>query len=146
MKPYAENRKARHEYEILEEFEGGLALDGAEVKSVREGGARLAGAYLQPFRGELWLFGSHISPYSKQGRRLNHDADRKRKVLVHKKELRHLFGKTQQKGLTLVPLAFYPVGRRIKISFALCRGRKQHDKREQLKQRDLERQMRRGDE
>jgi SsrA-binding protein len=140
MQPYAENRKAKHEYEILEQYEGGLVLTGAEVKSVREGGAKLDGAYLQIFQGELWLIGGHIRAYSKQGKREEYESDRRRKVLVHKKELRSLLGKTQQKGLTLVPFSLYPSGRRIKISFALCRGRKVHDKREKLKERDIARQ------
>ncbi|MDO8617949.1 MAG: SsrA-binding protein SmpB [Candidatus Uhrbacteria bacterium] len=143
MKPYAENRKAHHQYEILKKFEGGLALTGAEAKSVREGGAKLDGAYVQIFQGELWLVGAHVRAYSKQGQRDGYDPNRRRKVLVHKKELHALAGQTQQKGLTLVPLTFYPVGRRIKVSFALCRGRKVHDKREQLKKRDIERQLKR---
>jgi len=144
MKPYTENRKARHDYEILQTFEGGLVLTGPETKSVREGGAKLDGAYVQIFQGELWLIGAHMRAYSKQGQRLGHDPDRRRKVLIHKKELHSLISKTQQKGLTLVPLTFYPVGRRIKVSFAVCRGKKHHDKREQLKNRDIERHLKRG--
>ncbi|HEU0051017.1 MAG TPA: SsrA-binding protein SmpB [Patescibacteria group bacterium] len=140
MKPYAENRKAMHDYEILEKFEGGLVLDGNEVKSIREGGAKLLGAYLQLFQGELWLIGAHVSAYSKQGKTDGYDPTRRRKVLVHTKELNQLFGKTQQKGLTLVPFSLYPSGRRIKLSFALCRGKKAFDKREKLKERDLTRQ------
>ena len=136
MKPYADNRKARHEYEFLETFEVGLVLSGAEVKSIREGGARLAGAYLRLWKGELWLTGSHVAPYSKDGRREGYDPNVEHKVLMHKKELPALLGKTEQKGLTLVPLALYPLGRRIKLSFALARGKKAHDKRETLKKRD----------
>ena len=142
MKPYAENRKARHDYETLETFEGGLVLTGAEAKSVREGGAKLDGSYVKPFRGELWLVGAQIRRYSKAGDQGEYDAARDRKVLVRAKELEYLAGKTQQKGLTLVPFAFYPVGRRIKVSFGLCRGRKTHDKREAIKKRDIERQIR----
>lgn len=129
-----------HDYEILEKFEGGLVLDGNEVKSIREGGAKLLGAYLQLFQGELWLIGAHVSAYSKQGKTDGYDPTRRRKVLVHTKELNQLFGKTQQKGLTLVPFSLYPSGRRIKLSFALCRGKKAFDKREKLKERDLTRQ------
>lgn len=143
---YSENRKARHDYEILEKFEGGLVLDGQEVKSVREGGAKLTGAYLQVFQGELWLIGMHISAYSKQSLKEGIDPTRRRKVMVHKRELQHLAGKTEQKGLTLVPFSLYPSGRRIKLSFAICRGKKLHDKRESIKARDLARQIRRGDE
>lgn len=142
MLPYAENRKARFEYETLEKFEGGLALTGAEVKSVREGGARLDGSYLKPLRGELWLLGAQIRRYSKMSGQAEYVPDRSRKVLVHAKELAYLAAKTQQKGLTLVPFSLYPSGRRIKVAFGLCRGRQSHDKREVLKQRDLKRQIR----
>jgi len=142
MKPYTENRKARHEYETLESFEGGLVLTGAETKSIRDGGAKLDGAYLHVFRGEIWLVGAHIRRYSKASPTIPYDPDRDRKVLVTAKERALLFGKTQQKGLTLVPFSFYPKGRRIKISFGLCRGKKTHDKREAIKQRDLKRQIR----
>ena len=146
MKPYTENRKARHDYETIETFEGGLSLTGAEAKSIREGGAKLLGAFLRVQKGELWLIGGHISPYSKQGKREGIDPDRNRKVLVHRRELHRLAEKTQQKGLTLVPFSFYPSARRIKVAFGLCRGRKDYDKKEKLKERDLTRQIRRGDE
>ncbi|MSR85136.1 SsrA-binding protein SmpB [Candidatus Uhrbacteria bacterium] len=145
MKPYTDNRKARHDYEILETWEGGLVLSGSEVKSIREGGARLAGAYLRLWKGALWLTGAHISPYSKDGRQEGHDPDGERKVLLHKKELRALLGKTEQKGLTLVPLSLYPLGRRIKLSFALARGKKAHDKREAIKTREVMRRIRRNE-
>jgi SsrA-binding protein len=143
MPVYVENRKARHDYEILETHEGGLALTGAEVKSVREGGARLDGAHLKVFKGELWLFGAHLRPYSKAHRIEGYDPEAKRKVLIRKRELLNLALKTQAKGLTLVPLSFYPSGRRIKVSFALCRGKKAHDKREKLKERETMRQTHR---
>jgi SsrA-binding protein len=144
MKLYAENRKARHEYQILETFEGGLILTGAEVKSIREGGAKLDGAYVKPLVDRLALVGAHIRPYSKISSREGYDPDRTRTVLVSKKELRQIRAKIQQKGLTLVPISFYPVARRIKVSFALCRGKKTHDKRESLKERDVMRRVRRG--
>lgn len=145
MKPYTDNRKARHNYELLETFEGGLVLSGSEVKSIREGGGRLAGAYLRLWKGELWLTGANISPYSKDGRQAGHDPDGERKVLMHKKELRALLGKTEQKGLTLVPLSLYPLGRRIKLSFALARGKKAHDKRDAIKTREVMRRIRRNE-
>ncbi len=144
MKPYADHRKARYHYEILETFEGGLALTGQEVKSIREGGAKLEGAYLRLIRGELWLVGARIAPYTKSTPTADYDPEAPRKVLVRQRELRVLLGKTQQKGLTLIPLSFYPKARRIKISFALCRGRKAPDKREKLKARDLMREASRG--
>jgi SsrA-binding protein len=140
---FAENRKARHEYEILEKYEGGLELRGSEVKAIREGGAKLDGAYVKLLKAECWLIGAHIRPYTKSARNEELDPDRSRKILVHKKELHDLFGKTQQKGLTLVPFSLYPSGRQIKLSFALCRGRKDHDKREKLKARDLDRDVHR---
>jgi SsrA-binding protein len=143
MPTYAENRKARHDYEALETFEGGLELLGHEVKSVRGGGARLAGAYLTVRKGELWLTGASISRYAKAGALEGYDPDRDRKVLMRRQELEGLRGKTQQKGLTLVPFSLYSRGRRIKLSFGLCRGRKAYDKREKLKRRDIDRDTRR---
>lgn len=140
---FSENRKARYAYETLETYEGGLALTGQEVKSIREGGASLDGAYVKLVGGELWLLGAHIRPYSKASADAHVDPDRTRKVLVRAKELLHLIGKTQQKGLTLIPFSLYSRGRRIKLSFGLCRGRKSHDKREKLKSRDLDRDIQR---
>ena len=145
MPPYTENRKAHFDYETLEKYEGGLQLTGAEVKSVREGGARLDGSYLKPLRGELWLVGAQIRRYSKSNPLVPYDPSRSRKVLVHAKELAYLAGKTQQKGLTLVPFSLYPSGRRIKVSFGVCRGKKSHDKREAIKQRDSKRQVSKGE-
>lgn len=141
---YAENRKARFDYETLESFQGGLVLEGQEVKSIRQGGARLDGAYLVISRGELWLIGAHIRTYAKAGNIENYNPDRSRKVLVQGKELAYLAGKTQEKGLTLVPFSLYPSGHRIKVSFSVCRGRKAHDKREKLKNRDLDRELQRN--
>ncbi len=143
MKPYAENRKARFDYETLETFEGGLALTGSEVKSIREGGAKLEGSYVKVIRGHLELLGCHISPYSKQGKSDDADPDRTRPLLVHKKELRFFLAKTAEKGLTLVPFSLYSSGRRIKLQFGLCRGRKTHDKRQKLKERDMTRTVQR---
>jgi SsrA-binding protein len=140
---FAENRKARHEYETLQSYEGGLELTGQEVKSIREGGAKLDGGYVRIAKGELWLVGAHIRPYSKSSKNEAYEPDRDRKILVHAKELAYLAGKTQEKGLTLVPFSLYPRGRQIKLNFGLCRGRKAHDKREKLKSRDLDRDIRR---
>lgn len=146
MPVYSENRKARHEYEILEKFEGGLVLDGSEVKSIREGGARLDGSYVRLIRGELYLVGAQIRPYSKISDRGNYDPERSRKVLVNARQLRSLSPKLAQKGLTLVPLSLYPLGRRVKLAFALSRGKKAHDKRDSIKERELSRRLRRQDE
>lgn len=136
---YTDHRKARHLYQILETFEGGLVLSGQETKAIREGGAKLDGAYIRLLNGSLTLIGAHVAPYSKAGPLEDYDPNRPRKILVHAKELRYLATKTQIRGLTIVPLSFYPKARRIKVSFALCRGKQLHDKREALKKRDLER-------
>ncbi|MBI4138744.1 SsrA-binding protein SmpB [Candidatus Uhrbacteria bacterium] len=145
MATFAENRKARHDYDILETFDGGLVLLGHEVKSIRSGGAKLAGTYLAFRADELWLVGAHISPYAKAGPLPGYDPTRDRKVLLERRELSSLQGKIKQKGLTLVPLSLYPRGRHIKLSFGLARGRKAADKREKLKKRDIDRELRRGD-
>jgi SsrA-binding protein len=144
MTRYAENRKAQHEYETLESFEGGIALFGHETKSVRTGGAKLTGAYITLRKGELWLVGAQIAPYAKAGALPDYDPARDRKILVHRKELESLRGKIQQKGLTLVPFSLYPRARHIKLSFGLCRGRTTYDKREKLKTRDIDRELRRN--
>ncbi len=133
---YADHRKARHHYEILETFEGGLVLTGQEVKAIREGGAKLDGSYIRLVNGVLTLVGAHISPYSKNGKPEETSPTRPRTILVHAKEQRYLATKTQIRGLTIIPLSFYPSARRIKLSFALCRGKQLHDKRESLKKRD----------
>lgn len=146
MPVYADNRKARHEYEILQKYEGGLVLEGSEVKSIREGGARLDGSYVRLMRGELYLVGAQIRPYSKIFGRETYDPERSRKVLVSTRELQALAPKLAQKGLTLVPLSLYPLGRRVKLAFALCRGKKAHDKRDSIKERELSRRLRRQDE
>ncbi len=144
-KTFAENRKARHEYETLERFEGGLVLTGQEVRSIREGGAKLDGGHLMLMHGELWLIGGHIRPYSKAGNLEGYDPARSRKVLVHKKELAYLAGKTQEKGLTLIPFSLYASRHQVKLAFGLCRGRKAHDKREKLKRLDIARDIARND-
>jgi SsrA-binding protein len=146
MESFAENRKARHDYETLESFDAGIVLAGHEVKSIRGGGANFTGAYLSLQNGELWLKGARIAPYAKAGNLDTYDPAHPRKVLLRKAELRSLAGKTQQKGLTLVPFSLYPRGRHIKLRFGLCRGRQAHDKKEKLKRRDIDREIARGDE
>lgn len=142
---YTDHRKARHHYELLETFEGGLVLTGQEVKAIREGGAKLDGAYLRLIGGELKLVGARIAPYSKSSKLEGYDPERPRTVLVSAKERRYLATKTQIRGLTIVPLSFYPKARRIKVSFAIARGKQLHDKRDSLKKRDLEREQRHDD-
>ena len=145
MTTFAENRKARYDYEILEKYEAGLVLSGQEVKSIRNSGANLVGSHISIEKGELWLKGAHIAPYSKAGRLEGYQPDAPRKVLMRKRETQGIFGKMQQKGLTLIPLSLYAHGRHIKLQFALCRGRKAHSKKEQIKQRDINREILRGD-
>ncbi|MBP7134190.1 SsrA-binding protein SmpB [Patescibacteria group bacterium] len=139
MSNYAENRKARYEYDVLESFEGGLVLTGQEAKSIRAGHAKLQGAFLKLMGGELWLVGAHVSPYQKASQLDGYDPTHSRKVLVRGSELRYFAEKIQEKGLTLIPFSFYPKARRIKVAFGVCRGKKAHDKRETLKARDIAR-------
>jgi SsrA-binding protein len=134
------NRKARHEYEVLEKVEAGLVLQGTEVKSLRQGRANLQDAFASFNRGELWLHNLHISPYE-QGGAFNHDPVRPRKLLLQRRELRKLVGQVEQKGLTLVPLDLHFRRGVAKVTLALVRGKKLHDKRHDLKQREAEREM-----
>ncbi|HET6230038.1 MAG TPA: SsrA-binding protein SmpB [Longimicrobiaceae bacterium] len=139
----AQNRKARHEYHILETWEAGLVLHGTEVKSLREAKANLQDAFARIFNGEMWLYNVHVSPYE-QANRFNHDPLRPRKLLMHASELRKLVGKVEQKGLTLVPLDIHFIRGRAKVTLALVQGKKLHDKRETLKERAVARDMERG--
>ena len=139
----ASNRKARHEYEILETFEAGIVLKGPEVKSVRDGKVAFQDAYATIDRGEVWLYSFHISPYA-QANRYNQDPLRKRKLLLHKSQIRKLVGKVEEKGLTLVPLDIYFRRGHAKLTLALARGRQLHDKREKLKRQTQEREARRA--
>lgn len=139
----ARNRRARHEYEVLEKYEAGIVLTGTEVKSLRAGKANLQDAYARFDRGELWLYNLHISPYE-QGSRFNHDPLRPRKLLLQKRELRKLVGQVEQQGLTLVPLDIYFRRGLAKLTLALVRGKKLHDKREDLRRRAAEREMERA--
>ena len=140
---FAENRKARHDYTVLETIECGIVLTGTEVKSVRHGEVSLSGSYGAVLKGELWLVGADIAAY-KFGNRFNHEPKSMRKLLVHSKEVRDLQLKTEAKGLTLVPLKVYLKGGRIKVALGVCRGKAMHDKRETLKNKAVQRDMERG--
>ena len=139
---FSENRKARHDYAVLETIECGIVLTGTEVKSVRHGEVSLAGAYGAVLKDELWLLGADIAAY-KFGNRFNHEPKSQRKLLVHAKEIRELKMKTEAKGLTLVPLKVFLKHGKIKVELGVCRGKQAHDKRDALKakalRRDLER-------
>ena len=138
MKPLAVNRKARFEYELLEKFVAGVALTGSEVKSLRDGRVSLQDGYVAFEGGEAYLVGVHIAAYDNAGY-ANHDPLRRRKLLLHKREIKRLAGKVHEKGLTLVPLAIGVEGNWIKIELGLGRGKKLHDKRETIKRRTLDR-------
>lgn len=140
---FAENRKARHDYTVLETIECGVVLSGTEVKSVRGGGVSLAGSYAAVLGGELWLLGCDIAAY-KFGNRFNHEPKSKRKLLVHAREVAQLKLKSEAKGLTLVPLKLYLKNGRIKLALGVCRGKQMHDKRETLRQKAVRRDMERS--
>ena len=137
------NRKARHEYFILEALEAGIVLTGTEVKSLRKGNANLQDSYAELRSGEVWLEGMHISPYE-QGNINNHDPRRKRKLLLQRKQIRKLIGGMKEKGLTLIPLSVYFKGHYAKVELALARGKKSYDKRDAIAKRDAERDIARA--
>ena len=140
----ATNRRARYDYEILDTFECGIVLSGSEVKSLREGNAQIADAYARIDDGELWLFQMHIPPWAFAVGFGSHDPDRKRKLLVHRHEIKDLHGPTQTQPLTLVPLKLYFKDGRAKVEIALARGKKQQDRRQALAKRDAQREMARA--
>jgi len=140
-KVVAVNRKARHDYELLERTEAGLVLQGTEVKSIRDGRVNLKDSYASAQDGELFLLQCHVSPYS-HGNRENHDPLRKRKLLLHRRELRRLIGKMSERGLTLVPTRMYFKNGRVKVEIALARGKKAHDRRASEKEKDVNREIR----
>jgi SsrA-binding protein len=137
----AENRKARHDYHVLETWEAGVALLGTEVKAIREGGVNLRDSFARLDRGEVWLMNVHISPYSHTGY-AHHDERRQRKLLLHQHEIRKLAGRVSEKGLTLVPLRMYFKKGRVKVALALAKGKQAHDKRETIRRREVERETR----
>jgi SsrA-binding protein len=139
----AQNRKARHDYEVLDTYEAGLVLTGTEVKSLRAGRASLVDSYAQIRDGEAWLHGAHIPEYT-QGTWTNHEPRRIRKLLLHRDEIARLIGKTREGGLTLVPLSLYFKDGKAKVEIALARGRRSYDKRQVLAQRDADREVSRA--
>ncbi|HOM24958.1 MAG TPA: SsrA-binding protein SmpB [Thermosynergistes sp.] len=143
-KVVARNRKATHDYFILETYEAGIVLTGTEIKSVREGRINLRDGYAKIDSGELWLYNVHISPYER-GSFYNHDPLRPRKLLLRREEIKRLLGKTKEKGLTLVPLSVYIKDNRwAKVEVALAKGKKQYDKRAAIAERDAQRAMERA--
>lgn len=136
----ATNRRAFHDYEILESFEAGICLVGTEVKSLREFGGNLGDAYIRVIEDELWLIGASIALY-KFGNQFNHEEKRDRKLLMHKREILRLKSEVQQKGLTLIPLALYLKKGRIKLKFGKAKGKKTHDKRQAILKRESQREI-----
>lgn len=134
------NKRAFHHFEILETFEAGIMLVGTEIKSLRDNGGSLQEAYVKVINGEVWLIGCHIAPY-KYGNIYNHQERRDRKLLLHKREIANLRESVQEKGLTIVPLAFYLKEGRVKVKVALAKGKKSADKRAAIKERDDKRHM-----
>ena len=139
-KTIADNRKAKHDYFIVESLETGIELIGTEVKSIRQGGVNLKDSWCSIDDGEMFVKGMHISPYE-QGNIFNRDPYRVRKLLLHKREILRLFGKVKQEGLTLIPISLYFKGSRVKLQLGLCKGKKLHDKRDDLAARDSKREI-----
>ena len=139
----ATNRQASYRYELLDRWECGLVLTGTEVKSLREGKAQIKDGYAAIRDGELWLHNVHIPPYAAASRD-NHEPERPRKLLMHRREIERLIGKTQEKGLTLVPTRLYFKGARAKVEVALARGKDVGDKRQSIKEREMKREMERA--
>ena len=136
----AVNRRARFEYAIEDTFEAGIVLTGTEIKSIRAGHVNMAETYARIEHGEAWLIGAHIAPYD-QGNRNNHEPRRTRKLLLHRTQIAELTGLTQQKGLTLVPMRLYLRNGRAKLELGLARGKKAHDKRRSIAERDMRREL-----
>ena len=142
-KVIAENRKARHDFHIVERLETGIALTGTEVKSLRDGGGNIRESYAQLRDGEMFLVGAHIAPY-RQGNLQNHEPVRDRKLLLHRREIEQLGAKVAQRGMTLVPLSLYLTNGRVKLELGLARGKEGVDKRHAIAERDARRQMERA--
>jgi SsrA-binding protein len=141
QKNIAENRKAFHDYHVLDTWEAGVALLGTEVKAIREGRVNLRDSFARLDKGDVWLMNVHISPYSHTGY-AHHDERRQRKLLLHRYEIQKIAGQVNQKGLTLVPLQLYFKNGRVKVNLALVRGKQAHDKRETIRRREVDRETR----
>ena len=137
----AENRKAFHDFHIIETFEAGVVLQGTEVKAIREGRVNLRDSFARVEDGEVFIYNVHISPYSHRGY-ADHEPTRRRKVLLHRQEIRKLIGKTVERGMTLVPVRLYFKGGKVKVALSLARGKQAHDKRETIKRREIDRETR----
>ena len=143
MKIYSENKKASYDYAILEKFEAGLVLFGQEVKSIRTGHINLSGCYVTLNKGDPCLTGVKIPPYQPNNAGSDYNEERQKKLLLSKKEIDYLIGKTKQKGFSLIPLKIYDNNGRIKLEFGLAKGKKKYDKKEKIKKRDVDREVNR---
>ncbi|MFW6195047.1 MAG: SsrA-binding protein SmpB [Chloroflexota bacterium] len=144
VKTISRNRRARHDYDVLETIEAGIVLTGTEIKAIREGRVNLSEAYARVRNGEMWLYNAHIAEFSGASHYSHHDPRRPRKLLLHKKEIRRLELVVGQQRLTMTPLRLYIKGHRAKVELALVKGRRRHDKRQVIAQRDADREMRRA--
>jgi SsrA-binding protein len=143
MKIFSENKKALFDYELLEKFEAGLVLFGQEVKSIKTGHINLAGSYVTIKNGEPFLVGVKVPPYQPNNAGADYNEERQRKILLNKKEINYLIGKSSQKGFSLIPLKIYEKNGRIKLEFGLAKGKKKYNKKEKIKKRDIEREVNR---
>jgi SsrA-binding protein len=141
QKIIADNRKAAHDYHLLETFEAGVALQGTEVKAIRETGANLRDSFARVEAGEVWIYNVHISSYRNRGY-ADHEPTRRRKLLLHRHEIRKLIGKTTERGMTIVPVRMYFKNGRVKVAISLAKGKKTHDKRETIRRREADRETR----
>ena len=139
MPTLATNKRAKFDYDLLEEYEAGLKLTGAEVKSIKGGHAQIDRAFVSLDAGAAWLKGAHVSAYKPAGAQPSYDAERPRKLLLHKKEISRMIGKGKEAGLTFVPISLYTKGDLVKLSFALARGKRKFEKREAIKTREFKR-------
>lgn len=144
MKTFALNKRAKYDYNILETFEAGLMIKGYEVKSIKSGRISLKGAYVIIKNDEAYLINANIPPYQPKNTPGDYNPDRNRKLLLHKKEIKHLIGKSKEKGLTLVPIRVYTKKGKLKLEFGIGKGKKKMDKREKIKKRETEREIERG--
>lgn len=140
---YAENKKAWHDYEIIESFEAGIVLEGHEVKSVRNGKISILGSYIQIIKNEVFLIGATIAPYQPKNAPKNYDPEKNRKLLLNKKEIAGLIGKSKEQGLTILPLKVYNKKGKIKLEIGLAKARKKYDKRTSIKKREEQRKIER---
>lgn len=143
IKQIASNRKAFHDYEVVDRLEVGIVLTGTEIKSIRQNGASIREAYARPLAGEMWLLGAHIAEYA-AGSYLNHEPTRPRKLLLHRRQLRAWVRSTAERGLSIIPLSMYFKDGMAKVELGLGKGRKQHDKRQALAKRDADRDIQRA--